>query len=145
MKNRGLTSPVSEALAIIILLGVMGILSALLYGDIVPSAETTATIEESDRVLDRIARRVGDTPHTMGQVRAKIILSIPETIQGDRYRIYGENRSVVLSHPSLAIDRQRSLPHFVTSSTGSWHGNGPLVIHIAGNRDGIAIEINATE
>ncbi len=145
MNNRGLTSVIGEALAIIILLGVLGILSALLYGDIVPNAESTATIEESDRILDRIERRVGDIPHSMGQVRAEFVLSIPETIQGDRYRIYGANRSVALSHPSLAVDRQRQLPHFITSSTGSWHGDGPLVIHIAGNRDGIAIEINATE
>lgn len=143
MDDRGLTPVVSEALVIGLVLLYIGLLTALLYGSVIPTYQTASGAEIGDRVLTTATERVEQEIHPSYRLDARSRVDLPSTINDRAYSIRATNRTLVLEHPHPEIGgRTRpALPGSVSAINGSWRSHTPLIIRIMGNETGYRITI----
>ena len=137
------TSPVvGKALEASLVVLYIGLLSAVLYGQVVPGYRTTAGAELGDRVLAEAAQEVQQAvPPDAAAVSVRMRVDLPETIRGRVYALRAANGSLVLNHPNPAIDgRARlALPPTVASVRGSWTSGSPAVVEVRKRGAGLAV------
>lgn len=143
MDDRGLTPVVSEALVIGLVLLYIGLLTALLYGSVIPAYQTTSGAEVGDRVLTTVTERVEQDVTPSYRLDARSRIELPSTINDRAYSIRAINRTLVLEHPHPKIGgRTRpAQPESVSAIDGSWRSHTPLIIRTVGNETGYRITI----
>jgi hypothetical protein len=142
--NRGLTPVVSKTLAIGIVILYIGMLTAVLYGGVIPESRTATGSEMGDRVLATAAERVQQSvPPRVWHVTARFRVELPPTIRGQAYSIRTSNRSLVLEHPHPSIGGSVPLllPDTVRRVEGEWHSHSSLVIQVVSSDSGLIIEL----
>jgi hypothetical protein len=143
-RNRGLTPVVSKTLAIGIVILYIGMLTAVLYGGVIPEYRTATGSEMGDRVLATAAERVQQSvPPAVWYVTARSRVELPPTIRGQAYSIRASNRSLVLEHPHPNIGGSVPLvlPSTVHRVEGEWHSHSSLVIRVVSSESGLIIEL----
>lgn len=141
-RDRGLTPVVSKTLAIGIVVLYIGMLTAVLYGGIVPGYRTAAGDKIEDRVLATAAERIQQSiPPQTWHVNARFRVELPPTIRGRAYSIRVSNRSLVLEHPhpSIGDSVPLALPRTVSRVEGEWQSHESLVIRIVSSDDGLVV------
>lgn len=149
MDDRGLTPVVSETLLIGLVLLYIGLLTAVLYGSVIPAYQTTSGAAVGDRVLATATEHVQQGVTPTHRLDARISIDLPATINNRAYSLRTANRTLVLDHPHPEIGgRARlALPESVRAINGSWRSHAPLAIRVVGNETGYRIRIDndATE
>lgn len=147
MDNRGLTPVVSETLVIGLVLVYIGMVTAVLYGGVLPEYRTASGEELGDRVLATATERVQQGVTPAYRLNARIRVELPETINNNMYSIRATNRTLVLDHPHPRIGGQArlALAASVWDIEGHWRSHTPLVIRVVGNRTGYRIMISEGE
>lgn len=134
--TRGMTPVVSKTLAIgLATLYIAGMTTALL-GGVVPSYETRAGGEMSERVLATAATEIERAPPAVGgTVETRTTVTLPETIANNDYQLVLANgtETLELTHPDENIERETrlSLPPAVTPQNSTIDG-GTVVITVSG-------------
>ncbi|MFC7058756.1 DUF7266 family protein [Halovenus salina] len=134
--TRGMTPVVSKTLAIgLATLYIAGMTTALL-GGVVPSYETRAGGEMSERVLATATTEIERAPPAVGgTVETRTTVTLPETIANDGYQLVLSNGTdtLTLIHPDENIERETrlSLPSTVTPRNSTVDG-GTVVITVSG-------------
>jgi len=144
--ERGTSAVVGKALEASIVVLYIGLLSATLFGSVVPGYRTAAGATVGDRVLAKSAERIQQAvPPTATAVRAEVRVNLPRTIRGRAYQIRVENRTLVLDHPNAAItSRTRlALPDSVTDVRGSWSSREPTTISVRKTDDGLTVVLTS--
>ena len=139
------TSPVvGKALEAGLVVLYIGLLSATLYGHVVPGYRTAAGAEIGDRVLAETAQEVQQAvPPDAAAVAVRLRVDLPETIRGRGYTIVAENRTLALDHPDPAIDSRArlALPPSVESVRGSWRSGEPAAVTVRGSPSGLRVAL----
>lgn len=144
MDNRGVTPVVGKSLEITIVLLYIGLLTAVLFGNVVPSYSAATGEEIGDRVLTTATERIRHAvPPKTEHVRARYGIELPVTIRGKGYSIRAtRNGTLVLDHPDPAIDGHARLSVLgVSQFDGEWHSHEELTIHVQSGDDGILVTL----
>lgn len=108
MDDRAAAPVVGKALEIAVLVVFVGVVSAALFGSVVPTYRTAAGAEVADRTLVAVAGQV-DTAAvvTDSVVERRVAVSMPRTIRGSAYVVRAANATqtptLVLDHPHAGV------------------------------------------
>ena len=147
MGSRAVAPVVGKALEAGIVLLYVTVVTAALYGGIVPDYRTAAGAEVGDRVLANAADRVEDAVPATGQnVSARRSVDLPGRIRGEDYVIRVEGDSLVLDHPRAGVGGQVPLvlPPRVDAVTGTWHSERAERVVVRGNESAVTVELRDT-
>jgi hypothetical protein len=100
--DRAAAPVVGKALEVGILVVFVGVVSAALFGSVVPTYQTAAGAEVGDRVLVAVTGQVdtvASTPDTVTERRVRV--SMPRTIRGTAYVV---RTTTVRGHAALELD-----------------------------------------
>lgn len=139
------TSPVvGKALEAGLVMLYIGMLTASLYGGVVPEYRTTAGIEVSERVLTETSYTIQQAvPPDATAAHAEVHVDIPGQIQGSVYQISIENQTLVLNHsnPEIAGELPLALPDSVSIAGGEWESHQRTVVEVRRGDDGFKVTL----
>ncbi len=135
-----LQTAVDAGLVLVYLLAI----GAILYGSAVPTYQAAASERVADTVLTDSVRTITDVVSTRPapateQVagRTRLDIDLPETIDGQPYRVVSDGRTLRLEHPDPALGSAVVLPfdRKLTRIEGSWTSTEPAGIELQTNGD----------
>lgn len=144
MTDRGLAPVVGKALEVALVVLFLGLLTATLYGGVVPDYRDAAGQEVGDRTLALAADRVQQAVPSVGtSVAVTHRVDLPRTIRGRSYRVETDARTLVLVHPTEAIGDRTPLvlPDRVARVEGTWHSREPAVVRVSSTDSGLVVEL----
>lgn len=142
--ERGVTPAVSKALEVGIVVLFVGVLTTTLYGNVVPEYRDTVGDEVAERTVAAAAERVENAvPPPVRHAQVVHRVDLPESIRGAGYRIAAVNRSLVLRHPSPAVEARTelSLPAHVDAVVGGWESGAETIVVVSGTDDGLTVRL----
>lgn len=142
--DRAVSPVVGKALEAGLVVLFIGLVTATLFGSVVPGYRTTAGAEVGERTLATAAQRVQQAvPPNATAASATLAVDLPDTIRGTAYRVRVENRSLVLDHPHPAVGgRSRpALPPSVVSVSGEWASGERTVVRVETADGGLAVTL----
>jgi len=150
--DRALSPVVGKTLELGVLVLLIAMLTATLYGGVVPEYRSAAAGELGDRTLARAAGDVeravppnatGGLPAGVAPVAVRASVDLPGTIRGTTYRVVAENRSLRLvhPHPSVGGETQLALPDRVRTVDGAWESSAPAAVAIRANATGVHVRL----
>jgi hypothetical protein len=147
--DRAVSPVVGKALEAGVVVLYVGLLTATLYGGVVPDFRSAAGAEVGERVLAQSAERVQQAvPTAASRVEARTRVSLPRTIRGQAYAVRTDDRALVLDHPAPGVGgRARlALPGAVSSVTGNWSSREPAVVVVRSDgAGGLAVRLRSGE
>jgi hypothetical protein len=141
--ERATTPVVGKALEVAVLVVFIGLVSAALFGSVVPTYRTAAGAEVGDRVLISAVGQVdvaADVPESVETRR--VTISIPRTIRGSSYILRTDEvngtPTLVLDHPASRIGgvRPLSLPAAVTTVDGELRSTATPTVVVSRQQNG---------
>lgn len=141
MAERAIAPVVGKTLEIGLVLLYVSVVTATLYGTVVPEYRTAAGVEVGDRVLVSTVDRIQAGTATVGRnVSVRERVDLPERIRGQSYAIRTEGATLVLDHPHPEVDGQIPLvlPDRIAAVRGVWHSDRPA--HLLVNRTVVELE-----
>jgi hypothetical protein len=114
MRERGISPVVGKLFELVIGLGLIGIVTVLMMGMVVPGHADDLGEQSAMAVLDRLAAPIEaggwDATTTVGT--RQISVGLPPTIAGHAYRIDAQDGRLQLKHPveSFELSRRIRLP-----------------------------------
>lgn len=161
--DRGLAPVVGKAFEAGIVVLYVALITATLYGSVVPDYRTTAGDAVADRALATAAlgieRAIPDTASTVGTgaaetaavetvaVETTVAVALPATIRGEPYRVRATGERLVLVHPHPAIGGsvRLALPDRVHRVQGEWRSTEANSVYVTGNATRLTIELQGRE
>jgi hypothetical protein len=141
--DRAAAPVVGKALEVAVLVVFVGLLSAALFGSVVPAYRTAAGAEVGDRVLVAAAGQIEVAARAPdGVVERRAAVSVPRTIRGAGYVLRATNTTgtptLVLDHPNAAIGGATplSVPSRVAVVGGELRSADSPTVVIEGRPDG---------
>jgi len=128
MTERAIAPVVGKALEIGVVLLYVSVVTAALYGTVVPEYRTAAGVEVGDRVLASTAAGIETgTPAAGRNVSVRERVDLPERIRDRSYTIHTEGATLVLDHPHPEVGGRMplALPDRVVAVRGVWHSDRP--------------------
>jgi len=144
--TRAVSPVVGKALEASIVVLYVGVLTATLYGGVVPEYRTAAGAEVGERVLAQSAERVQQAvPTDASAVRIRAEVSLPRTLRGDAYSIRTEDQALVLDHPEERVGGRAALalPETVASVEGEWSSREPAIVAVRSSEEGLAVRLES--
>lgn len=132
--DRGLSPVVGKTLELGVGVLFVALLTATFFGGVAPDYRATVGTELGDRTLVAAAERTeaAVTPDDVVRIDRRIVVRLPETIQGDPYRIVAAQADgepvLTLAHPDgriggrlrLSVPGDVAVSGSVTSTSPSW-------------------------
>jgi hypothetical protein len=146
--TRAVSPVVGKAMEASIVVLYVGVLTATLYGGVVPEYRTAAGAEVGERVLAQSAERVQQAvPTAARRVEVRMEVTLPRTIREEAYSIRVEDRALVLDHPDERVGgRVRlALPETVESVAGEWSSRDGAVVTVGNGEDGLEVRLESRE
>jgi len=150
MDNRAVSPVVGKAVEASVVVLYVALLSATLYGGVVPEYRTAAGAEVGERVLAESAQRVQQAVPTDARgVEVRRRVTLPDTIRGRRYAIRVAGRELVLDHPDDGVGGRvaLALPPTVDAVSGDWSSaeRAVVVVQSTGDGDGLAVRLESVD
>lgn len=146
--RRGVVPAIGKALEATLVVLFVSLLTATLFGGLVPDYRAAAGNELADRTLSTAAHRVQDAvgPNAT-RSSARLRVDLPKTIRGRDYRIRTDGRTLVLAHPDPEIgSRTRlALPDHVVRVEGRWHSRRRTRVRVVPVDDGVVVRLVSSE
>ena len=142
--ERAASPVVGKAMEAAIVVLYVGLVTAVLYGGVVPQYQAAAGAEVAERTLADAATDVeGAIPPEVTAAEASHEVDLPATIDGHAYRVTVDDGSLVLEHPSPAIDARIALvlPDRVVSVEGSWESGERAVVRVRTTEEGLEVRL----
>lgn len=147
MSDRAVSPVVGKVLEFGVVVLWIGVVSAALYGGVVPEYRTAAGNAVAERTLARTADAV-EGAGTGSTITSRRRVALPTTIRGQPYDVRVRNRTLVLEHPHAAVGaRYRlSMPSHVRTVSGDWRSGSDAVVVARSTDTGVVVTLrNATE
>ncbi len=146
MTERAVSPVVGKVLEAGLVVLYVSMITTTLYGGVVPDYRTTVGDEVGDRVLSKAAERIQQAVPANGTaVRARMRVSLPETIRGTGYEIRADGRTLTLVHPTEKVEDSTRLavPDSVVKVHGNWSSREPAVVVVrsAQSGSGLVVEL----
>ncbi|WP_101295614.1 DUF7266 family protein [Halegenticoccus soli] len=144
--ERAVTPVVGKALEASLVVLFIGLMTATLYGGLVPEYRDAAGAEIGDRTLVAAAERIeGAVPPNATRVESEVEVDLPRTIRGEAYRIRANDTAVALDHPSTAVGGRTRLvlPSSVVSVSGEWSSRENATVAVRSVPNGLTVELEA--
>lgn len=142
--SRGATPVVGKALEATLVVLFVGLLSAVLYGGIVPGYQAAAGDELADRTVADVASDVerGVPPPTRSAT-VTVDVDLPATIDGAAYRIHAADDRLVLEHPhpDVGAEAPLSLPDRVVAVSGTLESGGSTTVGVTTTEEGLEVHL----
>ncbi|MFC6836759.1 DUF7266 family protein [Halomarina ordinaria] len=145
--TRAVTPVVGKTLEAGVVVLFIGLLTATLYGGVVPDYRTTAAEGVGERTLVAGAERVQQAvPPAATHADVTLDVHLPRTIRGEPYAVVADGRALVLDHPHPAVDgRVRlALPERVARVEGEWRSTERAVVAVRGG-ERVVVELTTEE
>jgi hypothetical protein len=141
--ERAVAPVVGKSLEIAVLVVFLGLVSAALFGSVVPEYRTAAGTEVGDRVLVAAAGQIEVAARAPADVvERRVVVSIPRTVRGAGYVVRAETQNetptLVLDHPNPAIGGETALavPPRVSTVTGEFRSSTSPAVVVSRRADG---------
>jgi hypothetical protein len=144
VNERAVTPAVSKVFEIGLVVLYVSLVTATLYGGIVPDYRTATGDELAERSVATAAQRIQQAvPPNATVGSATTSFRVPETIRGTTYRFRIENRTLVLDHPDHGIEARGALvvPQTVESIAGNWSSRSPARVHVRQGTGGYNLSV----
>ena len=135
---------VSKALEATIVVLYIGLVTATLYGGVVPEYRAAAGDELAERTTAAAAADVERAvPPAVASAETRVDIVLPATIAGSSYRIHAADETLVLEHPNpgVAAKVPLVLPDSVTSVSGSWESGTRATIRVTRTDAGVEVRL----
>lgn len=142
--DRAVSPVVGKAMEASLVVLYIGVLTATLYGGVVPDYRTAAGAEVGERVLSKSAERVQQSvPSDAVTVSVRTRVTLPDSIRGRSYDVRAENGSLALVHPNERVGTtvELALPASVAGVSGEWSSREPAVVVVRSSPDGPVVEL----
>lgn len=152
--ERAVTPVVSKAMEAAIVVLYVGLVTAVLYGGVIPEYRVTAGEEVAERAVADAAtdiERAVPPPVTTAQV--KVSVELPSTIAGQAYSVRADEggngtgfeggATLALEHPSPSISATVPLvlPDRVVSVSGTWESGEAATVRVVTTDDGQEVRL----
>lgn len=144
--DRALSPVVGKALEASIVVLFVGLLAAILFGNVVPAYRAAAGEELAARTVagaaDRVETSIPPPAHDATVTRRA---DLPETITGAAYRIRVDGRRLVLEHPDpdVGVSTRLALPDRVATVRGGWESGGDPTVVVRGGDSGLVVVLRS--
>lgn len=142
--DRAVVPAVGKALEVSLVVLYISLVSAALYGGVVPDYRAAAGQELADRTLSTAAHRIQDAvgPDAT-RATARIRVELPATIRNAGYRIRAEGGDLVLDHPEGGIGARTplSVPDHVVAVRGEWHSHRVTTVVVEPVAGGVVVRL----
>lgn len=142
--DRAVVPVVGKLLEVSLVVLYLSVVSATLYGGVVPGYEAAAGEELGERTLAMATQRIeAAVPPNATRVEARYRVALPETIAGDGYAIRTDGRTLVLDHPDPPVETRArlELPPEVVAVEGSWTSGSETVVTVTGGESEMVVEL----
>lgn len=146
MADRAAAPVVGKVLAIGIVLAYVSLVSAALYGGVVPESRTAAGAELADRALASAGGTVeAAVPRAGRNVSVTRALDVPRAVRGTAYTLRADGRRLVLAHPHPDVggSYRLALPDRVATVRGAASSDDSPTVRVAAGPDGLVVEVLA--
>ncbi|MEE6211188.1 hypothetical protein U3A55_13645 [Salarchaeum sp. III] len=146
MDDRGVAPVVGKAMEAGIVLLYVGVVTAAMYGSVVPDYRTAAGDAVAERALVSAAEDIeAAIPADVREATVRADVTLPETVRGRTYTIRVENETLVLDHPDPEVSARvrLSLPASVTVVSGNWSSSTPAVVVVEHDAGETAVRLEA--
>lgn len=144
MAERATSTVVGKAMEATIVVIYVGVISAALYGGVVPAYQGTAGEEVAERTLADAASDVERAvPPESDRAETRLEVELPATIDGAGYRIRADGDRLVLDHPDSAISTETPLvlPERVVAVSGTWNSGGSTTVRVTTTDAGLEVTL----
>ncbi|MFB6167566.1 MAG: hypothetical protein ABEJ43_01840 [Haloferacaceae archaeon] len=134
-RDRAATPVVGKAMEIAVLVLLTALLTAAMFGSVVPAYRSAAGAELADRTLARSAeaveRAVPAAPGAYETLSHTERVDLPDQIRGSGYVVAADGERLRLDHPRTAVDGsvRPALPNR-TRLDGSWRSDRPARLRV---------------
>ena len=146
--DRGLSPVVGKTLELGVGVMFVALLTATLFGGLVPEYRAAVGAELGDRTLVGAADRVEAAAPAvaLAEVDRSVTVQLPETIRGDPYRIVAETNesgsALALAHPDESVGgRVRLALPAGTTVRGAWRSTSPSRAVVRGTDGTITVTL----
>jgi len=144
--GRAMSPVVGKALESALVVLFVGLLTTVLFGNVVPAYRTAAGGELAERTVvgaaDRIEAAVPPAAHD-ATVRRRA--DLPRTISGAAYRLRLDGRRLVLDHPNpdIGAATRLALPDRVAAVEGVWESGGEPTVTVRSEDAGLVVVLRS--
>lgn len=144
--DRAMSPVVGKALEASLVVLFVGLLTAVLFGNVVPSYRTAAGQELAERTVagavDRVEASIPPAAHD-ATVRRRA--DLPGTIAGAAYRVRVDGGRLVLEHPDPDIrgSARLALPDRVATVRGTWESGGEQTVAVRSDDSGLVVVLRS--
>lgn len=137
MNSRG-SAVVSKLLEMLVALLYISVIAMLLFGMVVPAYQSAAADELAERILAESATEIQEISAAADQDRRTI--QLPQTINGEPYRIEATSQELKLYHPSFQYTQPVVVTQENTTLNGTWQSNESVTMIIEYEQRAISIK-----
>ena len=144
MGDRAMSPVVGKAMEATVVVLYVGLLTAVLYGGVVPDYRAAAGEEVAERTVSHAAAEIeAAVPPPAAAAAVRVDVEVPATVAGEPYRIYADDGRLVLEHPDAAVSTAVPLvvPDRVVAVTGAWRSDAPTRIRVATTDGGLEVRL----
>lgn len=144
MVDRAMSPVVGKAMEATLVVLYVGLVTATLYGGAIPEYRTAAGEEVAERTVSSAATDIENAiPPEAVRAEINLVVALPTTIAGDRYRIYAEGDRLVLDHPNPEVSTGTPLvlPGRVLAVSGNWESGESARIHVTTVDGGLEVRL----
>ncbi|WP_152040193.1 DUF7266 family protein [Salinigranum salinum] len=143
MDDRASAPVVGKAMEVAVLVVFVGLVSAALFGSVVPTYRTAAGAEVGERALVAVAGQIEEAARTPDEViDRRVAISLPRTIRGETYAVRATTTNgtptLVLDHANAAIGGETALavPPRVAGVNGTLRSGASPTVTVTRRPDG---------
>lgn len=143
---RALSPVVGKALEAALVVLFVGLLTTVLFGNVVPAYRTAAGQELAERTLAGAADRIeASVPAAAHDAAVRRRVELPGTIAGAAYRLRVDGRRLVLDHPHRGIgaSTRLAIPDRVGAVRGSWESGGEPTVAVRSTDAGLVVVLRS--
>ena len=142
--DRAVAPVVGKALEAALVLLYVGLVTATLYGGVLPEYRAAAGQEVAERTAAGAAADVEDAvPPEAVAATVRVEVDLPPTIAGDAYRVRADGDRLVLEHPDPAVSTAVPLvlPDRVDAVSGTWESGSTTRIRVTTTDTGLEVRL----
>lgn len=144
--ERATSTVVGKALETGLVVLFVGLLTAVLFGNVVPTHRAAAGQELAERTVAGAADRIeASVPPAAHDATVHRRVDLAGTIAGAAYRVRVDGRRLVLDHPDPEIraSTRLALPDRVATVRGSWASGGEPTVTVRGDDRGLVVVLQS--
>jgi hypothetical protein len=145
-RDRATSPVVGKALEAGLVVLFVGLLTAALFGNVVPAYRTAAGAEFAERTVAGAADRIeASVPPAARDATVRRRVSLPGTIAGAAYRLGIDGRRLVVDHPDPGIEASArlALPDRVRTVRGGWESGGDPTVVVRSGDAGLVVVLRS--